>query len=400
MFAKVKSRARALSADRRGNVAVLSALALPLIVAGAAFGVETSYWYYRDLQLQAAADAAAYAGAIEMRGGADDEDVVAEATAQAIQNGFDPARGSILVTPADDEVEVTIVSGEPRFFSAMFATQDVSVRSRAVARFENATEACIVALHGTASRAVNFSGSSSLTLDGCSVMANSTASDAVEQKGSASEVETPCAIAVGGVKEAGGLTLTECEAPITGSAPAADPFDDLAEPSDTGTCKTVSGNALTPGRYCGGMDLKQTKTLAAGTYVISGGTLKINSNANISGSGVTFFLTNGANVHFNGGATINLSAPTSGTYSGVLMFAAEGNTAGALFNGGASTKMTGALYFPDGAVDYKGNVAGTNGCVQIVASTIEWTGNSAFRADCSAYGMTDIMTPGSVSLKE
>ncbi|HYF23439.1 MAG TPA: pilus assembly protein TadG-related protein [Caulobacteraceae bacterium] len=399
MFAKVNSRARTFVADRRGNVAVLASLALPLIVAGAAFGVETSYWYYKDLQLQAAADAAAYAGAIELRGGSDDEDVIAEATAQAVQNGFDPARGSILVTPADDEVEVTIVSNEPRFFSAVFASNDVSVRSRAVARFENATEACILALSGTASRAVNFSGNASLTLDGCSVMANSTAVDAIEQKGS-SDVETPCAIAVGGVKQAGGLTLTDCDAPITGSSPADDPFEDLPEPANTGTCKTVSGNALTPGRYCNGMDLKQTKTLAAGTYIVSGGTLKINANANISGSGVTFFLTNGANVHYNGGATINLSAPTSGTYSGVLMFAAEGNTGGALFNGGASTQMTGALYFPDGALDYKGNVAGTNGCVQIVASTIEWTGSSTFKADCTAYGMSDIMTPGAVALKE
>ena len=38
----------------------------PCLVVGAAeLGVETSYWYYADLKLQATADAAAYAGALE-----------------------------------------------------------------------------------------------------------------------------------------------------------------------------------------------------------------------------------------------------------------------------------------------------------------------------------------------
>ncbi|TIY10354.1 MAG: hypothetical protein E5V16_12455, partial [Mesorhizobium sp.] len=44
-----------------GNVAIIFALSLPIVVGGAGLGVETSYWYYSSLKLQAVADAAAYA---------------------------------------------------------------------------------------------------------------------------------------------------------------------------------------------------------------------------------------------------------------------------------------------------------------------------------------------------
>jgi Flp pilus assembly protein TadG len=58
-FAKLAGRLRSLMRDEMGSTAVALATSMPLVVGGAAFGVETSYWYYKDLQLQAAADAAA-----------------------------------------------------------------------------------------------------------------------------------------------------------------------------------------------------------------------------------------------------------------------------------------------------------------------------------------------------
>jgi Flp pilus assembly protein TadG len=36
---------RTLAGCQRGNVAILFALFLPVIVGGAGFGVETTYWY-------------------------------------------------------------------------------------------------------------------------------------------------------------------------------------------------------------------------------------------------------------------------------------------------------------------------------------------------------------------
>jgi len=77
-----------LLGNERGSTAIVVAISMPLVVAGAAFGVETSFWYYKDMQLQAAADAAAYAGALEKRAGSNQAAVKQAATNVAVTNGF------------------------------------------------------------------------------------------------------------------------------------------------------------------------------------------------------------------------------------------------------------------------------------------------------------------------
>ena len=49
--------------DNKGNVSIIVALCLPMVIGGAAFGIEVGYWRYDQVRLQQAADAAAYAGA-------------------------------------------------------------------------------------------------------------------------------------------------------------------------------------------------------------------------------------------------------------------------------------------------------------------------------------------------
>ncbi|TIX34315.1 MAG: hypothetical protein E5V34_05930, partial [Mesorhizobium sp.] len=80
-----------------GNVAIIFALSLPIVVGGAGLGVETSYWYYSSLKLQAVADAAAYAGALEKVSGSDKPAIVSAATLSATSNGFAASTGTIEV---------------------------------------------------------------------------------------------------------------------------------------------------------------------------------------------------------------------------------------------------------------------------------------------------------------
>ena len=88
---------RSFCRDRQANVAIVFALTLPVVIGGAGLGVETSYWYYKDLELQAAADAAAFAGAIEKRAGSSSDEVTVEATSAATLNGFSSDIGAIQV---------------------------------------------------------------------------------------------------------------------------------------------------------------------------------------------------------------------------------------------------------------------------------------------------------------
>jgi len=412
------ARLKRFARDRDGGTMVFVGALLPVLFGVSAIGIDYAQAVAVRAELQAGADAAAMAGVSrlpdagqaetwalsyagtnlpaakhgdaiigdEVETGTWDPDALAFSSGGALPNAV---RVTARRSTARGNPIQTIFAG-----AIGIAPLDVSVSS--VARMDVAAEACILALSTTAPRGVNFSGGANLTLRGCNVMSNSSASNAVEQKGS-SKVSVPCLIAVGGVSSAGGVTLTRCTRAITNSAKASDPFKDLPLPTGL-TNRNDNGQNLLPGLYKNGLNLKDTKTLAAGTYVVQGGTLRINANAMVSGTGVTFILTNGADVHYNGSASVSLSAPTSGTYKGLLFYAAQGNAAGAIFNGGSGTSMTGALYFPSGAVNYSGNVAGSNGCIQIVADTIEWTGSSNFSGDCSAFGMDDIPTPGTFVL--
>ncbi|WP_292568864.1 hypothetical protein [Mesorhizobium sp.] len=100
-------------------------------------------------------------------------------------------------------------------------------------------------------------------------------------------------------------------------------------------------------------------------------------------------------VSINGNATVNLSAPTSDTYSGVLFYGDRtGTAAQSTFNGTADSLLTGAIYFPKQQVNYLGNFSGVNGCTQVIADTIQRSGNSTINQDCSSLGMKNIPAAG------
>lgn len=103
----------------------------------------------------------------------------------------------------------------------------------------------------------------------------------------------------------------------------------------------------------------------------------------------------------NGNASVQLSAPTSGAYSGVLFYGDRaGSSASSTFNGTADSLLTGAIYFPRQQISYLGNFSGNGGCTQVVADTIQWSGSSTINQDCTSLGMRDIPAGQSVALVE
>jgi Flp pilus assembly protein TadG len=386
---------------------VIFALASPLVIGSAGFTVETSYWYYKQHQLQSAADDAAYAAGLEGRSGSVLTALQAAALTAATTNGYDNATGTITVQnpPAsgpyagnDAAVTVILTQNEQRFFSQLFSNTTVVANASATSVHASSSNACILSLDPSASRAAYFSGSSALTLNGCVVMADSAASDGMFIWGS-TNLTADCAVAVGGVQNGGGLHETACSQPRTGVLPAPDPYGNVPAPSTSGSCVNPSGNTFQPGVYCGGLTVQGNKSMAAGVYVINGGTFKVNNNANLSGSGVMVYLTGGASLDINGGATITLSPATSGTYAGMLFFG-DRSSPGVVqtFNGTASSQLTGVLYFPTQNVTYLGNFSGANGCTQIVGDMVSYSGNATFGINCTAYGMKPVPAEQKVKL--
>jgi hypothetical protein len=95
-----------------------------------------------------------------------------------------------------------------------------------------------------------------------------------------------------------------------------------------------------------------------------------------------------ASATINGGATVDLSAPSSGPTAGMVMFGDPNMTAGTAFKfeGGASQTLEGAVYLPEGAVSFAGGANTTNGCTQLIADTINFVGNSNFTINCQGVG--------------
>ena len=112
----------------------------------------------------------------------------------------------------------------------------------------------------------------------------------------------------------------------------------------------------------------------------------------VNGSGVTFILTYSdpvghpdrvAQLNLNGGATLNLSAPSSGTYAGVLVYQdrrAEYGTSH--INGNSTTFLRGGWYFPNRQLVFNGNSGMSTTCVQPVARRLRFSGNSNISNSC------------------
>jgi hypothetical protein len=362
--------------------------------------VETSYWYLRDVQLQAAADHAAFVGAVEKRSGSNYATFKAAAETVATGNGWDSGLGTITVNSPPTSgtnmtplaVEVILTMPVNRYFTRLFSGGATTLpdTARAVAAYLSTGNACILALHPVANKSVIFSGNTGVDIKGCDVMSNSVANDAIYTQGS-SITKAGCFITSGEVDLAGGTTTLDCPQPLENMPSIGDPFASVPAPTPSGSCLSDNPVTLNPGRYCNGMNLSGTHVLNPGIYYVSGGDFRVNANANVTGNGVMIYLSGSARVTMNGNATTQLTAMSTGIYAGILFFGdrANSSTTNNTYNGTSSSRLTGYLYHPTQPVNYLGNFSGLNGCTRVVASTIQWSGNATIddTQNCAQYGL-------------
>lgn len=413
-----------LRSDESGAMLIVVALMMTMLMGLLGVGVEVGSWYMARRSLQTAADAAAIAGALEEARGSADR-VTSAATKEATRNGAEAAKDVILINAPPTSgaykgdtqaVEAIITRPEGRLFSAVLASDTVSISARAVARVRTVGQACVLALDTSAPGAITGQGSSTLNMQGCTLAANSTDSAAIKVSGSSS-VTAQGLWTAGGTSLDGSSNLNFSTAPVTYSWPLPDPYANLTinEPSGCGGGNNLTVNhsqTLSAGVYCGNLKFgsQAVATLNPGTYYIDGGNLDIGAGAqvkcNCSGDqGVTFVLTSRGNanqigaVTINGNSTINLRAPSAASdpFQGILIYQDRRAPANAssTINGGSNIVLNGALYFPSTQLNWNGNnaTAGASTCMEIVARTVNFSGNSALEnSGCSALGVKPVLT--------
>lgn len=405
------SRTSRFLSSRAGNVAIISALLLPVLLGMAGLGTETAWWYSRQRELQGAADIAAFGGALVRRGGGSASDATTSATADAITNGWNQPIGTIVVSSPPttggyqnvQAVRVVLTENlSPLVSGIVFGNTTIPIRASSTATMRTGDPACILGLNTAASSTVKFWGNGSTSLFNCVVASNSTSTTGFQLGGSA-DLTAPCAYSSGGSSTDSGLMLTNCPAVVENHPATLDPYADVGVPP-IGSCTSGASlpNSLSPGCR-NGMDFGNGSTqLDPGIYVVNGGSLKMNANSVVNGTGVMFYLTNGATLDINGGATLNLSAATSGEWGGLLFFGSRTLPTGVVqkVNGDSTSNLTGAIYFPTQKVEFLGNFSGNSACLQIVADQVEYTGSATFQHVCAGTGVKDLTTVGNIKLVE
>jgi hypothetical protein len=225
----------------------------------------------------------------------------------------------------------------------------------------NMSQACVDVLDTSGNQAFKEGGGSEVR-SSCGVWDNSTASDC--NQGGALYVTgdstlRATAVSVSGVDciDPGSQIRVPHSGVDTSVVPVPDPFSSLPAPPVSGcqpgdfTNPQATPYTPAPGCYTS-FDLTNGNSLnlSAGVYVINGGSFNLQSGPVTSSGGVTIYLTNGATVNIGGGTQVTLSAPTSGTYAGVLFFQDKGDTGTSTFGGGAADIFNGTIYAPGGKV--------------------------------------------------
>lgn len=391
--------------DQSGNVLIITGIVMPVLVGMAGLATDTVQWSLWKRELQRQADSAAIAGASAKAEGASVTDA---ATVEIDRHSFATLTSAPIIENAptsgsyagnNNAVRVVLQTTQRLPFSGMFMSAAPTTHSEATAAVVANGNYCVISLESSTNAGITMQGNASVNM-GCGMATNSQAANAVVAGGSSSIYATPIA-AVGGLSASSNYSTGTQLLPYSLTQP--DPFANLPQPilpSCSGQLNVAPSQTRTVSNPTGvacyrGMDLKGTVNFDPGIYYIDGGSLSFGSQTVVAGAGVTFILTSSsadtnpssiATVNMNGGATVNLTPPTSGTYSGILFYqdrrALDSGTN--TINGNASSHMEGGFYFPSQAMSFSGDSGMDTSCIQLVSKRVTFIGNNHIANNCPA----------------
>lgn len=387
--------------SQSGNFGLVTAIASVPLLAAVAAAVDYTHASSAGGQLQNSLDASALAIATAYQLGMSDEELTElgvdfyesnmVGTLNGLENPFefkDELTGDLVALASSEGDEEFIIAQSAIRHQGILGGFKWPIKRRSVVKIKKGPEACVLALDPSASAAVKLQGSTDIGLIGCVIAANSNSPSAISRGGSA-RLEAACTNSVGGttgIAASANVSLA-CPKPLEDQYPSFDPLARVLPP-DYGTCKNVPGGknkALSPGTFCN-KKLSGTITLEPGTYILRGGSVDLGGNGSIKGDGVTIFLMEDAQFTINGNERVQLTPPTSGNYAGIVIYQEKANDNTISINGTSDSYVNGFIYAPGAHIFYAGNSLSTtqSECLRIVGNTVEMTGNSDLKSDCSA----------------
>ncbi len=402
-------------------------MSIALICGMLGLAVDLGWNYFQRQSAQAAADAAAQAGVVAaIRNGSltcgsavvvcqanstcptnitAPTTTVQTACAYGEANGFGtdskssiqiaagtgtPPTASGITTPY--YITATVTRNNPSLFATMVGFNSITVAAQSTAAVvSQGPSNCLYVLDLVSLGAMTLSNAANARID-CTIVVDSISVASID-------VGAGSRLTANGISTVGGYLITQggyiSILPQTGIVPVVDPLSALPPVTVPTGCDHINyvvpsgNNTLSPGNYCGGITIANTGTtnFTPGTYIINTGSLSIAPGATVTGSGVLFYLTgnplNYGGVSIQNGSTTNFSAPTSGTYQGILFYQDRSLLLGAASNlaGGAAMQLAGTLYFPTTTVNYSNGSNPVSYATALIAKDVIFNGDVNITSD-------------------
>ena len=421
----VLSCVRKFSKDERGNVFLIVALALPLLIGAIGLGAEVSYWRVLHREMQNAADSAAIAAATN-----NSPSYAGEAQGVTSQYGFTNGVNQVSVAVSNPATAagctancyvVTVSQKVPLLLSQVIGyTGDatvggqraVTIAATAVTQVSStsAYPYCILALASSGVEGINTNGAPKADLFGCDVMSDTSATcnghnldanvgDAVTTNNGCGIVQNSGApyVADPYLSRASNIPSDNCggsypQEPAKKKDPALPASNKLS-----GTYSFPSTKVL-----CGDQQLVGNTTINNTTLVIENGQLDTNGYT-FQGTDTTVIFSgspNGSYTHApTGGGTVDITPPNSGNWSGVAIYQDPALTTGVNISAAGNSptwNISGLIYLPHSSVLFSGAVnKSANGyrCFTMVIDNIRVNGTADIFANDNQCDLAGLAQP-------
>ena len=401
-FSRPLANFKRLLRDRRGNVVVLTALTLPLLMGASGLAVDTIQWVLAKRSLQGAVDSAAIAGVYSLVKSEDPTTAADETLSTA--NELDPRRSLEVENPVpgreQDPFAVHVQVSVPArlTFSGLFLSKPPLITADATATVVETGKFCAFAIGSDSGTGVLVRSRAQVQGD-CGIATNASSSKAVE-------IESDATVAVSRLLSFGGI---DGQPATKGSARSfalrqTDPLENSEPPPiPKSGCPNITVNSgsgprvtLQPGCY-GNMVRNGSVWLEDGEYILSRGSFMVGPTASVSCRACTIILTSDdpqsepgsiGTIQIDEHATVELAAPSQGPDAGIVFYqdrhaGMEHETLENKIAGNGFSKIQGVVYTPGEGLSVNGDFNADFSCARFISRRLILQGRLYISSDCS-----------------
>lgn len=381
MMRALRSWLARFALDRRGGIAVIFGLSVPVIAVLACAAVDLAAVNADRNTLQDTADSAALAAAKQLTLAADPtaveqraKDYVATqlaalSTSVSYTTGVDVATDRSSVTVKIDAIRTS-------FFANMLPPGGWKMHAEATAAPMGKRPLCVLATGSNTNDGIFLGGNSQMTAPKCLVHTNdhiAVAYSAWLQAGAVQAVSTA----------QGHITPVA----LIDAPPISDPFASLNMKPLLPLCTPldlvydVGVNVLAPGVHCGNITIQNgaTVVLLPGDHYFLNGHMQMKQNSLLQGTDVVMIFDDKSDFQWSDGAQIRLEGRKTGKFAGFVIATTPANVHTFQISSDGARELLGTIYIPAAKLQILGSnnrIADQSAWTVIVAKQIDMNGSA------------------------